>query len=75
MDNIIFWPNFSLFSSAVTLKIRSRSQNTNQVFNMSKCCIHAKFLYGQVIPSGDIGFNIIFGRKLACIYYCSDLEN
>ena len=65
-DNIIFWPKFSLFSSAVTFKIRSRSQNSNQVLSMSKCCTHAKVLYGQVIRSGDSGFNIIFGRKLAC---------
>ena len=32
---------------------------------MSKCCIHAKFLYGQVIRSGDIGFNIIFRPKIS----------
>ena len=29
--NIIFWPKISPFSTAVTLKIRSRSQNCNQV--------------------------------------------
>ena len=61
--NIIFWPKISLFSTAVTLKNRSRSQICNQNFSMSKCCIHAKFLYSQVIRSEDIGFNIIFGRK------------
>ena len=32
---------------------------------MSKCCIHAKFLYGQIIRSGDIGFNIIFLPKIS----------
>ena len=64
--NIIFWPKISLFSTAVTLKIRSRSQICNQIISMSKCCIHAKYLYGQVIRSGDIGFYIFFGRKLAC---------
>ena len=64
--NIIFWPKISLFSTTVTLKIKSRSQVCNQIFSMSKCCIHAKFLYGQVIRSEDIWLNIIFGRKLAC---------
>ena len=61
--NIIFWPKISLFSTAVTLKIRPRSPICNQSFSMSKCYIHAKFLYSQVVRSGDIGFNIIFGRK------------
>ena len=63
--NIIFWPKISLFSTAVTLKIRSRSQICNHIISMSKCCIHAKFLYGQVIRSGDIGFNIIFWPKIS----------
>ena len=63
--NIIFWPKISLFSSAVTLKIRSRSQICNQIFSMFKCCIHAKFLYGQIIRSGDIRFNIIFWPKIS----------
>ena len=53
--NIIFRPKIVLFSTAVTLKIRSRSQNCNQILSMSKSCIHVKFLYGQVIRSGDIG--------------------
>ena len=63
--NIIFWPKISLFSTAVTLKIRSRSQICNQIFSMSKCCIHAKFLYGQVILSELIGFNTIFWPKIS----------
>ena len=63
--NIIFWPKISLFSTAVTLKIRSRSQICNQIFSMFKCYIHAKFLYGQVIRSGDIGLNIIFWPKIS----------
>ena len=54
-----------MFSTAVTLKIRSRSQICNKIFSMSKYCIHAKFLYGQVIRSGDIGFNIIFRPKIS----------
>ena len=62
--NIIFWPKISLFSTAVTLKIGSRSQICNQIISMFKCCIHAKFLYGQVFRSGDIGFNIIFWQKI-----------
>ena len=63
--NIIYWPKISLFSTAVTLKIRSRSQNCNQIFSMSKFCIQVKFLYGQVIRSGAIGFNIIFWPKIS----------
>ena len=58
--NIIFWPKISLLSTAMTLKIRSMSQICNQIISMSKCCIHAKFLYRQIIRSGDIGFNKIF---------------
>ena len=61
--NIIFWPEISLFSTAVTLKIRSRSQICNQIISMFKYCIHAKFLYGQVIRSGDIGFNIFLAEN------------
>ena len=72
--NIIFRPKNSLFSTAVTLKIRSRSHNCNQIFSMPKCCIHAKFLYGQVIRSGDIGFNIVLAENCP-VFYCSDLEN
>ena len=73
--NIIFWPKISLFSTTVTLKIRSRSQNCNQKFSISKSCIHVKFLYGQVIHSGDIGFNIIFLAENKPVFYCIDLEN
>ena len=62
--NIIFWPKISLFSTAMTLKIRSRSHNCNQIFSMPKCCIHEKFLFCQVIRSGDIRFNIIFCLKI-----------
>ena len=64
-----------MFSTALTLKIRSRSKLCNQIFSMSKCCIHAKFLYGQVIRSEDIGFNIIFLAENMPFFYCSDLEN
>ena len=63
--NIIFWPKISLFSTAVTLKIRSRSQICNQIYSMSKCCIHAKFLYGKIIHSGDFGLNISLAENLA----------
>ena len=59
--NIMFWPKISLLSTAMTLKIRSRSHNCNQIFSMPKCCIHLKYLYGQVIRSGDIRFKIFFG--------------
>ena len=72
--NIFFWPKISLFSTAVTLKIRSRSQNCKQIFSMPKCCIHAIFLYGQVIRLGDIGFNILLAKNKP-VFYFSDLEN
>ena len=42
---------------------------------MSKCCIHVKLLYGQVIRSGDIGFNLILLAENYPVFYCSDLEN
>ena len=52
--NIIFWSKFSVFLSAVTLEIRSRSQSPNQGFSRSMCCIHANFGKNPVIRSGYI---------------------
>ena len=72
--NIMFWPKISLFSTAVTLKIRSRSHNCNQIFSMPKCCIHAKFLYGQIIRLRDIGFNINFWPKIILFSTAVTLE-
>ena len=54
-----------MFLSAVTLKIRSRSQSPNQGFNMSKCCFHANFCQKQVIGSGDIEHVITFWTKFS----------
>ena len=51
---ITFWSKLSVFLSAVTLKIRSRSQSPNQGFNMSIWCIHANFGQNPVIRSGYI---------------------
>ena len=51
---ITFLSKLSVFLSAVTLKIRSRSQSPNQGFNMSMCCIHANFGQNPVIRSGYI---------------------
>ena len=48
---ITFWSKLSVFLSAVTLKIRSRSQSPNQRFNISMCCIHAKFRQNPAIRS------------------------
>ena len=59
--SITFWSKFSVFLSAVTSKIRSRSQSPNQGFRISKCCIHANLGQNQVFSSGDIEHNIIFG--------------
>ena len=50
--NITFWSKFSVFLSAVTLKIRSRSQSSNQGFGMSKRYIPAKFGQNPIIRSG-----------------------
>ena len=47
--NITFWSKFSVSLSAVTLKIRSRSQSPNQGFSMSMCCISANFGQNRVI--------------------------
>ena len=52
--NITFWSKFSVFLSAVTLKIRSRSQNSNQGFGMYKCYIPANFGQNPIIRSGYI---------------------
>ena len=52
--NITFWSKFSVFLSAVTLKIRSRSQSPNQGFSMSMYCIHESFGLNPVIRSGHI---------------------
>ena len=49
--NITFGSKFSVFLSAVTLKIRSRSQSPNQGFSMSKCCILANVGQNPVIRS------------------------
>ena len=54
-----------MFYSAVTLKIRSRSQSHNQGFSIFKCCIHANFGQNQVISSGDIEHNITFWSKFS----------
>ena len=43
MHNITFCSKFSVFLSAVTLKLRSKSQSSNQGFGMSKCYIPANF--------------------------------
>ena len=63
--NITFWSKLSVFLSAVTLKIRSRSQSPNQGLRMSKCCIHANFDQNQIIGSGDIEHNIPFWSKFS----------
>ena len=60
-----FWSKFSMFLSAVTLKIRSRSQSSNQGFSMSKFYIHACFGRIQVIGSGDIEHSITFWSKFS----------
>ena len=62
---ITFWSELSVFLSAVTLKIRSRSQSPNQGFRMSNCCIDAHFGQNQVIGSGDIEHNITFWSKFS----------
>ena len=64
-QNITFRSKFSMFLSAVTLKIRSRSQSPNQGFSMSMFCIHANFGQNQVIGSGDIEHNITFWSRLS----------
>ena len=72
--NITFWSSFSVFLSAETLKIRSKSQSPNQGFNMSKCCIHANFGQIKLIVQEILSIISLFGLNLAC-FVCSDLEN
>ena len=50
--------------SAVTLKIRSRSQSPNQFSFINKCYIHADFSSNLLSCSGDIELNITFRYKL-----------
>ena len=50
--NITFWFKFSVFLSAVTLKIRSRSLSPYLGFGMSKCYIPANFGQNPIIRSG-----------------------
>ena len=52
--HITFRSKFSVFLSAVTLKIRSMSQCPNQGFSMSMRCIYANFDQNPVIRSGYI---------------------
>ena len=63
--NITFWSKFSVFLSAGTLKIRSRSQSPNQISFMNKCYIHADFSLNQISCSGDIEHNITFWSKFS----------
>ena len=63
--SITFWSKFSMFLSAVTLKIRSRSQSPNQGISMCKFYIIAYFGRNQVIGSGDIEHNITFWSKFS----------
>ena len=50
----LFLSKLRVFLSAVTLKIRSRSQSPNQGFSMSMCCFHANFGQYPVVRSGYI---------------------
>ena len=52
--SIIFWSKFSVFLSAVTLEIRSRSQSPNRGHDMSNCYIPANFGQNPNIRSGYI---------------------
>ena len=54
-----------MFLSAVTLKIRSRSQSPNQGFSMSMCCIHANFGQNPVIRSGYIVHLLIIHANIS----------
>ena len=63
--NITFSFKYSVFMSAVALKIWSWSQSSNQGCSMSKCYIHANFGQNQVIGSGDIEHNITFWSKFS----------
>ena len=51
--------------SAVTLKIRSRSQSPNQFLIINKCYIHADFSSNLPMGSGDIEHNITFRSKFS----------
>ena len=63
--NITFWSKFSVFLSAVTLKISSMSQSPNQFSFINKCYIHADFSSNLLSCSGDIEHNITFWSKFS----------
>ena len=44
MQTSTFWLKYSSSNLTVTLKIRSRSPKSNQLFNVSECCIHANLV-------------------------------
>ena len=65
MHYITFWSKLSMFLSAVTLKIRSRSQSPYQGFNMSMCCIHANFDQNPVIRSAYIVHILMLHKNIS----------
>ena len=65
VHNITFWPKFRVFLSAVTLKIKSRSQSSNQFSFINKCYIHAYFSSNLLSCSEDIEHNITFWSKFS----------
>ena len=52
-------PKFNVFSTAVTLKIRSRSSIPNQFFVMSQLCIHKNLERIQLLVHKILSANIM----------------
>ena len=65
-EHITFWSKFSVFLSAVTLKIMSRSQSPNQGFRMSKCCIRANLVKIKLLVQEILSIISLLGLNLAC---------
>ena len=63
-----------MFLSAVTLKIRSRSQRPNQGFSMSKFISMQILVEIKLLVQEIMSIISLFGLNLAC-FVCSDLEN
>ena len=64
--NITFWSKLSMFLSAVTLKIRSRSQNPNQDLSISKFCTHANLFKIKLLVQEILSIISFFCLNLAC---------
>ena len=70
-----FWLKFGRLSLAVTLKIRSRSPKSIQLFIMSKCYIHANLVKIRQLVHEIIGHTSTFWLKFGSLCPAVTLKN